>query len=352
MTKPRKAVLIVVGLLGFGFSAVFGRSIPFASPSLSSLPRRRGGLPLSQTRQCDHQFGAVQQTSLSLPQRRRRRQRQRQSSSLFDSTARIYRIPSQSDRRRSSKNRSFVRTITITNIIVFALQVVNPAVTRWGLKISDKIIQGKELHRLFTPMFLHAGISHLATNSYSLRSVGPDVERFFGSGRFMATYLISGITGNYFSALKSPNPSLGASGAVFGVVGAYLTFLARNGDLVFGGAGGGEAMSRELKGTIALNVIFGVVSKQVDNWGHLGGFLGGVLMAYCFGPNLQAAHLHVGNDSSSLSLSTSLVLVDKPIFRLPRELESIPETAFKRVKKWATDLPVMERISQNFPMGY
>lgn len=90
--------------------------------------------------------------------------------------------------------------------------------TELGIKLSDKILAGQELYRLITPVFLHGGLVHLFTNLYSLNNVGPDVEKLFGPGRFLATYLVSGITGNLFSALQSPNPSLGASGAVFGIM--------------------------------------------------------------------------------------------------------------------------------------
>jgi rhomboid protease GluP len=77
-------------------------------------------------------------------------------------------------------------------------------------------------------MFLHGGVTHLLTNVYSLQAVGNDVEQYFGAGRYLFTYLLSGVVANYVSAVKTPNPSLGASGAVFGIVGAYYVFLNRN----------------------------------------------------------------------------------------------------------------------------
>ena len=66
--------------------------------------------------------------------------------------------------------------------------------------------------------------------------MGLNVERTFGGSRFIATYLVSGIIGNVVSAIQSPNPAVGASGAIFGLVGAYYTFLSRNQDL-FGYSG-------------------------------------------------------------------------------------------------------------------
>jgi membrane associated rhomboid family serine protease len=123
---------------------------------------------------------------------------------------------------------SWTSKIVMTNIVCYALQVFFPSITNKGIKLSDRILRGNELYRLVTPMFLHGGITHLLTNVYSLQAVGNDVERYFGPGRYLATYLISGIVANYVSAVKTPNPSLGASGAVFGIVGAYYVFLNRN----------------------------------------------------------------------------------------------------------------------------
>lgn len=130
--------------------------------------------------------------------------------------------------KRSIGEYSLTSKLTLINFVAYALQVVNPAFTQWGVKLSERILQGQDLYRLFTPMFLHGGIAHLLTNTFSLGAVGPDVERYFGNGRFIATYLAAGVAGNLASAVKSPNPALGASGAVFGVVGAYLVFLHRN----------------------------------------------------------------------------------------------------------------------------
>ena len=130
-------------------------------------------------------------------------------------------------------------------------------------------------------MFLHGSIFHLFTNMYSLQNVGNDVERIFGPGRFLATYALSGIAGNLVSTFKSPNPSLGASGAVFGTVGAYFVFLNRN-EWLLGSAG--ENMSTAIAQTLLFNVVLGMMNPMIDNWAHLGGAMGGAAMAYYFGP--------------------------------------------------------------------
>jgi membrane associated rhomboid family serine protease len=129
---------------------------------------------------------------------------------------------------KSPGHYSWTSKIVMVNVFCYALQVFFPSITNKGVKLSDRILRGEDLHRLVTPMFLHGGVTHLLTNVYSLQAVGNDVERYFGPGRYLCTYLLSGVVANYVSAVKTPNPSLGASGAVFGIVGAYYVFLNRN----------------------------------------------------------------------------------------------------------------------------
>lgn len=127
-----------------------------------------------------------------------------------------------------------IGSISWTNRIIwltvgcFFAQMSRPQFTQWGLKVSEKILRGEQLYRLLSPVFLHGGLAHIATNMLSLSRVGQDMEKLFGSGRFVTTYLLSGIAGNLCSAYMSPNPGLGASGAVFGVIGAYYVFLSRS----------------------------------------------------------------------------------------------------------------------------
>lgn len=151
------------------------------------------------------------------------------------------------------------------------MQVVRPSVTAWGVKLSHKILAGQELYRLVTPMFLHGSLVHLFTNSQSLARSGPEMEHAFGRGRFLATYLVSGVTGNLVSAYMSPNPSLGASGAIFGVISAYYLFLNRNGWLL---GREGEQLSVNLGATMLMNIALGYMIPTIDNWGHLGGAIG------------------------------------------------------------------------------
>lgn len=220
---------------------------------------------------------------------------------------------------RSPGKYSLTSRLVMANVFIYGLQVFFPSITKMGVKVSEKVLAGKELYRLFTAQFLHGGLTHLGTNIYSLQAVGHDVERYFGGGRYLATYLASGVVANVVSAIKTPNPSLGASGAVFGVIGGYLVFLNRNSG-IFGRRG--EYMAGAVSRTIMFNLILGAMSPMVDNWSHLGGAIGGAAMSYYFGPRLFIAELPNGGRT----------IVDKPILRLPRSLESIPERVGDRFR--------------------
>ena len=215
-------------------------------------------------------------------------------------------------RRRPGKS-SWTTKLLFFNIAAYALQVFVPRFTAWGVKRSDLILQGRELYRLVSPVFLHGGPAHLAMNMYSLSNIGHDVERLFGPGRFLCTYILSGITGNVLSAFQSPNPALGASGAVFGILGAYTLFLGRH-EWLYGRFG--ESVSSRLMQTAFLNIVLGFANPSIDNWGHIGGFLGGCAMAYYVGPRIYW--------TNRLDYENRM-LVDRPIMRLPRPIERIPD---------------------------
>ena len=211
--------------------------------------------------------------------------------------------------------------IFMLNIAAFALQTAYPALTAWGAKRSDLLLNGQQLHRLVTPIFLHGGIGHLMANSYSLKSMGMNVERSFGPTRFLAVYFASGIVGNMFSAVKSPNPAVGASGAIFGLVGAYYTFLSRN-EQLFGYSA--QMQQSALLETIGMNLLLGMTNPMIDNWGHIGGFVGGVGMSYLFGPKLYLARVPAREDTLDAGgFGIGKVVIDRPTiaFRLPELLE-------------------------------
>jgi rhomboid protease GluP len=152
------------------------------------------------------------------------------------------------------------------------------------MKINEAILAG-QYWRLFTPALLHGSIFHIGFNMYALIVIGVELEKRFGSLRFTLLYLSGAFAGNVVSFLMSPNPSLGASTAIFGLLGAELIFFYRN-QKIFG-----PHSKRALQNVItiaAVNFLIGL-SPGIDNWGHLGGFLGGVIFTWFSGPILGFA---------------------------------------------------------------
>ncbi len=177
--------------------------------------------------------------------------------------------------------------ITVT-AIVFVGQLLSEFIFQvdWllqlGLKSSEAISQG-QYWRFITPMFLHIGVLHLFVNMYSLYAIGPAVERFFGTPRFLAQYLLSGFTGVIFSLAFSPFPSAGASGAIFGLLGSLGGFLYVHREM-FGQFG--RVQLRQIAIVALLNLGLGLM-PGIDNWGHLGGLLAGVFLTLLVGPRFE-----------------------------------------------------------------
>jgi rhomboid protease GluP len=147
-----------------------------------------------------------------------------------------------------------------------------------GAKVNSAILQG-QYWRLFTPMWLHGSILHLAFNMYALYVIGAGLERYYGHGRYLALYLLSGYAGNVVSFLMSPEPSVGSSTAIFGLLAAEAVFIYQNRHLFQNARG----MLVNIGGILLVNLILGL-SPQIDNWGHLGGLIGGLAFAWSAGP--------------------------------------------------------------------
>ncbi|MCW5838535.1 MAG: rhomboid family intramembrane serine protease [Anaerolineales bacterium] len=149
----------------------------------------------------------------------------------------------------------------------------------YGMKVNELILQG-QWWRLITPVLLHASLVHVAFNMYALYALGPELERMFGHAAFLALYLVSGFAGTVASFLMSAAASLGASTAVFGLLAAHAVFAYRN-QRVFGRRA--QAVVRSILQIAAINFLIGL-SPGIDNWGHFGGLLGGLIFTFLSGP--------------------------------------------------------------------
>lgn len=141
--------------------------------------------------------------------------------------------------------------------------------TLFGL--SREGIMAGEYYRFFTSMFLHAGILHLASNTVYLYYFGVRAEKLLGTGRFLVLYLVSGLCGGLLSvACSSGGISIGASGAIYGLLGAMLLLTKKRGPRYTG-------MNYATMLLLAATAIcFGFLEPGVDNMAHIGGLLGGM----------------------------------------------------------------------------
>jgi membrane associated rhomboid family serine protease len=145
------------------------------------------------------------------------------------------------------------------------------ALCRLGALNGPAIAQEGQYWRLLTVMVLHAGIIHWAFNSYALYLFGPMLEALLGRARFLALYVGSGLAGAGASlAFSHTQLGVGASGAIFGLLGALVAFFYRRRDT------GGRAPLQNLLLVLALNLFIGARAANVDNFAHVGGFLSGL----------------------------------------------------------------------------
>jgi rhomboid protease GluP len=184
-----------------------------------------------------------------------------------------------------AKNARVTFFIVGMTVAVFLLQVLSgmfygtdyPA--DMGAKSNTLILQG-QLWRLFTPLLLHGSITHIFFNMYALISLGRGLEMYYGHKRFLLLYLISGFAGNVFSFLLTSNPSYGASTAIFGLVAAEGVFIYQNRKYFKNPRG----MLVNIFVIIGINILIGQAIPMIDQFGHLGGLLGGFAFAWLAGP--------------------------------------------------------------------
>lgn len=178
-----------------------------------------------------------------------------------------------------------------------------------GMKINELIVAG-QWWRFITPMFLHGSILHIGFNMYALLSIGSSLEREFGHFRFALLYVLSAFAGNVLSFVLSPNPSLGASTAIFGLLAAQGIFLFINRS-VFGSRA--RAALQSVLMIAGINLFIGL-SPGIDNWGHMGGLLGGLIFSWFAAPRFSLEQqdqqfIHIKDLTTPLQVSLGVVFV-------------------------------------------
>lgn len=177
----------------------------------------------------------------------------------------------------------------------------------YGAKYNPAIIDQHEYWRFLMPIFLHANALHLAINMLNLLMLGVFLERLLGHTRYLLIYLITGIISVLASFYFAPEEiSLGASGAIFGLVGTFSIFIITHRRAF---PYGGLFSILFLITIIGINLGVGFVIPNVDNYAHLGGLLSGCLLGWGFSPLYRRQSTYTVVDCHSLARRWHLALL-------------------------------------------
>jgi len=201
-------------------------------------------------------------------------------------------------------------------ILIYLLQMASAALLgddlplMLGARITELMVEG-QWWRFLTPVFLHGSLAHIFFNMYALLSIGSFLERQFGHGRFLLLYFLGAFAGNVFSFLLTEGYSVGASTAVFGLIAAEGVFFYQN-RKIFGGQAKSAISNAAV--IIAVNLFIGL-SPGIDNWGHVGGLLGGAMFAWFAGPTWKVVgifpnfHLEDQRELREMMMGASVTLL-------------------------------------------
>ncbi len=171
--------------------------------------------------------------------------------------------------------------LIVLNVMIFLYTMLYDQNDRLFYELANNYVyvQNGEIYRLFTSMFLHADIMHIVFNMYALYLLGPIVERYYGKTKFILIYFISGILGSLFSCvfMSSNTYAIGASGAIFGLLGsiAYFTYYYR--------ATLQGLLRSQILPVILINLGLGLFIPGIDVSAHIGGLIGGILTSMAIG---------------------------------------------------------------------
>ncbi len=169
--------------------------------------------------------------------------------------------------------------IICLNVLVFFFSMlygIDTVATYLGLQ--PDLVRSGQIYRLLTAVFVHASVLHILLNMYALYIIGPQLESFYGSGKFLIIYLFSALMGSLLSMSFLGNGwSVGASGAIFGLFGSLLYFGYHYRVYL------GDALKSQIIPIILLNLFLGFAISGIDQFAHLGGLIGGVIISVAVG---------------------------------------------------------------------
>lgn len=179
--------------------------------------------------------------------------------------------------------------LIIINVLVFILSVFNDSILPMFAVNRELIVNFGQYYRLITGMFLHGSILHLLFNMYALYIIGMQLESFLGKAKYLIVYLLSGIGASMLSIFFSNSFSVGASGAIFGLMGALLYFGYHYRVYL------DSVVKSQIIPLIVLNLILGFTLSGIDNWAHIGGLVSGILATMAVGVKYKSTKFEMIN---------------------------------------------------------
>lgn len=223
---------------------------------------------------------------------------QADSKSVYDETSGLY----------------MISTMVSINIAVYLFEIASPIKNSdleifsipalYGAKINHLILYG-EWWRLLTPMFLHTGILHIGLGSWALLTFGPQVCRAYGPFTFFLIYILGGLSGNLTSFLHTPDPTVGGTGPVFAIIGAWLIYQYQNKDAI--GKDVFESMYQKAIFATALGFVLSIYGP-IDDWTHFGSVFTGIAYGFMTCPTLLQI-----DDSADSGKDNGITLISRNV---------------------------------------
>lgn len=189
----------------------------------------------------------------------------------------------------SPKKPVITYALIIINVIVFILSMFNDSILQMFAVNRFYIVELGQYYRLFTGIFLHASILHILFNMYALYVIGMQLESFLGKWKYLIVYLLSGLGGSMLSIFFDNGFSVGASGAIFGLMGALLYFGYHYRVYL------DSVVKSQIIPLIIINLLIGFSSTGIDNWAHIGGLVGGLLATMTVGVKYKSTKFEMIN---------------------------------------------------------
>lgn len=176
----------------------------------------------------------------------------------------------------SMKKPVITYALVAINVLLYLLSVMFPNILP-AFALNRYYVKNGQLYRLITAIFLHANIFHIVCNCYSLYVIGIQLESFLGKWKYLFVYLLSGLAGSMLSLFFNSGFSVGASGAIFGMLGSLLYFGYHYRVYL------DSVIKSQIIPLIIINLLIGFSFSGIDNFAHIGGLIGGVFSTMAVG---------------------------------------------------------------------